>query len=72
MSYYEPSRALTNMEIAGHMSSNHETYPSNLSIANFNNMVRKEYKKDKDLTLSAAVTLVQAKMRSKALRDMTS
>jgi len=72
MSYYEPSRALTNFEIAEHMSRNYEPYPANSSISKFNDMVRKEYKRDKDLTLSAAVTLVQAKMRSKALRRMTS
>lgn len=72
MSYYEPSRTLTKFEISGFMSRNSETYPSNATVSQFNNMVRKEYKRNKDLTLGAAITLVQVKMRSKALRDMTS
>lgn len=56
--------AKSNFEISDFMRTNKRSYPYGLSANEFCQKVRNVMKRDADLTLSAAVTLVQAKAGS--------
>lgn len=50
----------SNFEIASYMRQNQRSYPYGMSENRFFQKVRNAMKRDKDLTLSAAITLCQA------------